>query len=169
MSRQEAGGNRPGGGDVEHDGAHAGVGHGRAVGVGLRPSADDRRQNERKREHERDDADAGTAGAVPAALLVSVTALLKGRILLGIIGLFILPVGLFGAIRVRMVEYSPGYLADHWCEKGHILLCLEGELCTELSDGRTFVLTAGMSYQVADDAESHRSQTVTGAKLFIVD
>lgn len=75
----------------------------------------------------------------------------------------------FGSIRVRMVEYTPGYLADHWCSKGHILLCLEGELHTELKDGRTFVLTAGTSYQVADNAEPHRSSTTTGAKLFIVD
>jgi quercetin dioxygenase-like cupin family protein len=75
----------------------------------------------------------------------------------------------FGGIRVRMVEYSPGYLADHWCSKGHILLCLEGELETELADGRTFVLAPGMSYQVADGAEPHRSRTAVGAKLFIVD
>ena len=75
----------------------------------------------------------------------------------------------FGEIRVRMVEYSPGYLADHWCNKGHILLCLEGELHTELQDGREFVLKPGMSYQVADNAESHRSSTAVGAKLFIVD
>ena len=75
----------------------------------------------------------------------------------------------FGGIRVRMVEYTPGYLADHWCSKGHILLCLEGELHTELTDGRTFVLTPGMSYQVADNAEAHRSSTATGARLFIVD
>ncbi len=74
-----------------------------------------------------------------------------------------------GAIRVRMVEYSPGYLADHWCVKGHILLCLEGELLTELQDGRRFTLRPGMSYQVADDAEPHRSSTPCGAKLFIVD
>jgi len=75
----------------------------------------------------------------------------------------------FGGVRVRMVEYSPGYLADHWCTKGHILLCLEGELETELEDGRRFTLTAGMSYQVADQAEPHRSRTRTGARLFIVD
>ena len=75
----------------------------------------------------------------------------------------------FNGIRVRMVEYSPGYLADHWCNKGHILLCLEGELHTELADGRTFVLTAGASYQVADNAEAHRSRTVDGVRLFIVD
>ncbi len=74
-----------------------------------------------------------------------------------------------GGIRVRMVEYTPGYLADHWCSKGHILLCLEGELHTELEDGRTFVLRPGMSYQVADQAEPHRSSTQGGAKLFIVD
>ncbi|WP_141431063.1 DHCW motif cupin fold protein [Bacillus sp. 03113] len=74
-----------------------------------------------------------------------------------------------GNIRVRMVEYTPGYLADHWCSRGHVLLVLEGELETELSDGRTFLLKPGMSYQVADDAEPHRSSTKTGAKLFIVD
>lgn len=75
----------------------------------------------------------------------------------------------FDQIRVRMVEYSPGYCADHWCEKGHILLCLEGRLETELADGRKFVLTPGVSYQVADAAEAHRSSTDTGARLFIVD
>ncbi len=75
----------------------------------------------------------------------------------------------FGDIRVRMVEYTPGYLADHWCSKGHILLCLEGELHTKLEDGRTFTLKPGMSYQVADNAEAHRSSTKTGARLFIVD
>jgi quercetin dioxygenase-like cupin family protein len=67
------------------------------------------------------------------------------------------------------VTYTPGYLADHWCKKGHILLVLEGELETELEDSRTFTLKAGMSYQVADQAEAHRSSTKTGAKLFIVD
>jgi quercetin dioxygenase-like cupin family protein len=75
----------------------------------------------------------------------------------------------FGDIRVRMVEYSAGYAANHWCEKGHILLCLSGELETELADGRTFVLRTGMSYQVADGGEAHRSTTVPGATLFIVD
>lgn len=75
----------------------------------------------------------------------------------------------FGALRVRLVEYSPGYRADHWCTKGHILFCLNGELRTELQDGRTYDLTAGMSYQVSDNAEPHRSSTATGARLFIVD
>ena len=74
-----------------------------------------------------------------------------------------------GDIRVRMVEYSPGYEADHWCEKGHILLCLKGRLDTELADGRRVVLTEGMSYQVADGASSHRSISREGATLFIVD
>lgn len=75
----------------------------------------------------------------------------------------------FGDIRVRMLEYTPGYMANHWCTKGHILLCLEGELCTELKDGRKFTLRPGMSYQVADNAEPHRSYTETGVKLFVVD
>lgn len=75
----------------------------------------------------------------------------------------------FGAVRVRMVEYTPGYVSDHWCGKGHILLCLEGELQTELDDGSVHVLLPGMSYQVADGAEAHRSIAPSGAKLFIVD
>ncbi|HUL68942.1 MAG TPA: DHCW motif cupin fold protein [Gemmatimonadales bacterium] len=75
----------------------------------------------------------------------------------------------FGTVRVRLIEYSPGYRADHWCEKGHILFCVAGELETELKDGRVFRLSPGMSYQVADGAEPHRSRTVTGATLFIVD
>ena len=75
----------------------------------------------------------------------------------------------FNNIRVRIVEYTPGYLADHWCQKGHVLLVLEGELETTLADGRVFTLKPGMSYQVADGAEPHRSRTEAGAKLFIVD
>jgi hypothetical protein len=68
-----------------------------------------------------------------------------------------------------MVEYSPGYLADHWCQKGHVLLVLTGELETELADGRVFKMGPGVSYQVADGAEAHRSRTRDGATLFIVD
>lgn len=75
----------------------------------------------------------------------------------------------FGTVRVRMVTYSPGYQADHWCAKGHILLCLAGELHTALADGRTVVLRPGMSYQVADDTTPHRSLAPAGATLFIVD
>ena len=75
----------------------------------------------------------------------------------------------FGGIRVRVVEYSPGYRADHWCSKGHILYVLEGTLHTELEDGRRVTLTPGTSYQVADGAEAHRSSTATGVRLFIVD
>lgn len=75
----------------------------------------------------------------------------------------------FGDLRVRRVDYSPGYVANHWCSKGHVLFCLAGELTTELADGRRFILRSGMSYQVADDAEAHRSSTESGAKLFIVD
>lgn len=74
-----------------------------------------------------------------------------------------------GNVRVRMIEYTPGYLADHWCSRGHVLLVLEGQLETELKDGRKFVMGPGMSYQVATDAEPHRSSTKDGAKLFIVD
>jgi quercetin dioxygenase-like cupin family protein len=75
----------------------------------------------------------------------------------------------FGEIRIRMVEYSPGYLADHWCEKGHVLLCLEGELYTQLEDGRVEILRPGMSYMVGDGMQRHRSYSPLGARLFIVD
>ncbi len=75
-----------------------------------------------------------------------------------------------GDLRVRMVEYSAGYLADHWCDRGHVLLVLEGELETELRDGRRFRLVPGMSYQVSDFGDAaHRSSTSVGARLFIVD
>jgi quercetin dioxygenase-like cupin family protein len=87
----------------------------------------------------------------------------------GVIGKALWRTGQFGEIRVRMVEYTPGYHADHWCNKGHILLVLEGELETELADGRKLTLKPGFSYQVADNAEPHRSSTAIGAKLFIVD
>ena len=74
-----------------------------------------------------------------------------------------------GEIRVRVVDYSPGYLADHWCDKGHILYVLEGELTSELKDGRQVVITPGISYQVSDFGDSpHRSKTDVGAKLFLV-
>jgi len=75
-----------------------------------------------------------------------------------------------GDLRIRMVEYSPGYRADHWCDRGHILFVASGELETELRDGRTFQMRAGMSYSVSDFGDSaHRSSTKTGATLFIVD
>jgi len=80
--------------------------------------------------------------------------------------------GAGSAMRMRIVEYTPGYTADHWCGKGHIVYCLAGELRTELRDGRAFTLTPGMSYHVADTergGEEHRSSTETGARLFIVD
>jgi quercetin dioxygenase-like cupin family protein len=75
----------------------------------------------------------------------------------------------FGDIRVRVVEYSPNYKADHWCTKGHILYCLEGSMTTKLKDGRTIELRKGMSYQVEDENYPHSSYTKEGAILFIVD
>jgi hypothetical protein len=75
-----------------------------------------------------------------------------------------------GDLRIRMVEYSPGYRADHWCDRGHILFVASGELETELRDGRVFPMRAGMSYAVSDFGDAaHRSSTKTGATLFIVD
>ena len=76
----------------------------------------------------------------------------------------------FGEIRVRMVDYSPGYSADHWCSKGHVILCVSGSFETQLADGQVFTLRAGQSYHVGDDGDSpHRTSTVSGARLFIVD
>ena len=75
-----------------------------------------------------------------------------------------------GDLRVRRVEYTQGYLADHWCDRGHVLFVLAGTLECELKDGRRFTLSAGMSYQVSDFGDAaHRSSTLTGAELFIVD
>jgi quercetin dioxygenase-like cupin family protein len=76
---------------------------------------------------------------------------------------------MLGDIRIRTVEYSPGYLADHWCSKGHIIFCIDGEMKTELSDGRKFILKKGMTYQVGDNSDDHRSSSAKGCKLFIVD
>jgi mannose-6-phosphate isomerase-like protein (cupin superfamily) len=75
----------------------------------------------------------------------------------------------YGDVRVREVRYSAGYRADHWCERGHVLLVLEGTLLTELADGSEVTLTPGTSYAVPDGAMPHRSRTETGARLFIVD
>jgi quercetin dioxygenase-like cupin family protein len=74
-----------------------------------------------------------------------------------------------GDVRVRLVEYTAGYAADHWCERGHVLHVLAGELLTELRDGRKFTLHAGQSYVVADGDGAHRSRTSSGATLCIVD
>ncbi|MGE4422092.1 MAG: DHCW motif cupin fold protein [Pseudodesulfovibrio sp.] len=75
----------------------------------------------------------------------------------------------FDGLRVRVVEYSKGYKADHWCEKGHIVYCLEGEVVNERQSGPDSVLKPGMSYIVSDDLSSHRSVTETGVKLLIID
>jgi hypothetical protein len=74
-----------------------------------------------------------------------------------------------GNLRVRMVEFSPGYEADHWCARGHVVFVLEGEMTSELSDGSSTLMKAGMGYVVSDDASSHRSSTATGARVLIVD
>lgn len=75
----------------------------------------------------------------------------------------------FKGLRIRMIEYGPGYLADHWCTKGHVVHCLEGELISEMKNGDQFILTQGMSYIVSDELSIHRSKTREGAKLMIVD
>lgn len=72
-------------------------------------------------------------------------------------------------IRIRLVKYSPGYFADHWCSKGHIIYCVEGEMITELQDGRKFNLAKGQVYTVGDNSDAHRSYTESGCTLFIVD
>ncbi|MFC2088410.1 DHCW motif cupin fold protein [Calditrichota bacterium] len=75
----------------------------------------------------------------------------------------------FKGLRIRIVEYSEGYVADHWCKKGHIVHCLAGEVITEQQKGESSILTAGMSYVVSDELSSHRSVTEKGAKLMIID
>ena len=75
----------------------------------------------------------------------------------------------FAGLRIRIVEYSQGYLADHWCQKGHIVHCLEGEFVNEQENGERTVITKGMTYIVSDGASSHRSRTKQGATLLIID
>lgn len=75
----------------------------------------------------------------------------------------------FPGLRIRMVEYSAGYLADHWCQKGHIVHCLEGGFTSDLATGEAFTLTAGMTYVVSDELSSHRSVSEQGVKLLIID
>lgn len=74
-----------------------------------------------------------------------------------------------GKTRIRKLQYSPGYLADHWCSKGHIIHCVTGEMVTELEDGRSFYLNSGMTYVVGDHSDAHRSRTESGCVLFVVD
>jgi hypothetical protein len=75
----------------------------------------------------------------------------------------------FPGLRIRIVEYSKGYMADHWCQKGHIVHCLEGEFTSEFTNGETFILTKGMTYVVSDELSSHRSNSTEGVKVMIVD
>ena len=75
----------------------------------------------------------------------------------------------YGAVRVRRVRYSAGYLADHWCERGHVVYVLEGRFTSELKDGTEAELSTGMSYAVREGGTAHRSRTSEGALLLIVD
>jgi hypothetical protein len=75
----------------------------------------------------------------------------------------------YPGLRIRLIEYSKGYLADHWCTKGHIVHCLEGEFTSELQHGEKFTLTKGMTYVVSDELSSHRSITTHGVKVMIID
>lgn len=75
----------------------------------------------------------------------------------------------FSGLRIRIVEYSKGYLADHWCQKGHIVHCLDGEFVSELHNGEKILLKKGMTYVVSDDLSSHRSSTEKGVKVMIID
>ena len=76
---------------------------------------------------------------------------------------------MIGEIRIRMVKYCAGYLADHWCDKGHVIFCISGRMTSELKDGRKFKIKKGMSYHVGDKSDEHRSTTKKGCRLFIVD
>ena len=75
-----------------------------------------------------------------------------------------------GNIRARIVEYSPNYRSDHWCPRGHVFLVLEGEFGIELKDGRSFLLSPGVSFLAGDDeANPHLGYSKRGARAFIVD
>ncbi len=76
---------------------------------------------------------------------------------------------MYDELRVRLVEYSENYVADHWCKKGHIVHCLEGEFVSELENGQSFTLIKGMTYVVSDEMSSHKSISKNGVKLLIID
>jgi hypothetical protein len=75
----------------------------------------------------------------------------------------------FCGLRIRLVEYSSGYFADHWCQKGHVVHCLDGEFITELASGEKIQMTTGQSYIVSDELSSHRSYSESGVKLLVID
>ncbi|MEO6132180.1 MAG: DHCW motif cupin fold protein [Saprospiraceae bacterium] len=75
----------------------------------------------------------------------------------------------FAGLKIRIVEYSPGFMADHWCMKGHIVHCLQGNFESEMENGEKYYLTAGMTYVVSDEMSSHRSNTKNGTTLLIID
>lgn len=75
----------------------------------------------------------------------------------------------YPGLKIRIVEYSAGYLANHWCQKGHVVYCIEGEVINEQQNGDQFILKQGMSYVVTDEMSSHRSRTKNKVKLLIVD
>ena len=75
----------------------------------------------------------------------------------------------YPGLRIRIVEYSAGYISDHWCQKGHIVHCLEGSFESEMEEGEKFDISEGMSYVVSDEMSSHRSSTLNGVKLLIID
>ena len=75
----------------------------------------------------------------------------------------------YPGLRIRVVQYTSGYFADHWCRKGHIVHCLEGALVSELENGEKHLLSKGMTYVVSDELSSHRSVSEGGAKLLIID
>jgi len=87
----------------------------------------------------------------------------------GITGIAYWQTVLLDGLRIRKVIYSHNYKADHWCVKGHIVQCLEGEFSSALENGETFKLIKGMTYIVSDDLSSHRSFTANKVTLLIID
>jgi hypothetical protein len=74
-----------------------------------------------------------------------------------------------GGLRIRKVIYSKDYIADHWCQKGHIVHCLEGNFISEMDNGEQVQLSKGMTYVVSDNLSSHRSIATNGVELLIID
>jgi hypothetical protein len=73
-------------------------------------------------------------------------------------------------IRLRLVDFSPKYKADHWCGKGHVIYCLDGDFVLHLKDGSKNVVTKGMTCQMLDDTQNpHLMISESGCKLFILD
>lgn len=74
-----------------------------------------------------------------------------------------------GTIRMRQLSFSENYEADHWCEKGHIIHVLAGELIIEYQDGSQVTIPTGQSLILGDSISLHKAKTESESTVLIID